>query len=65
MVNLGAVGENSSLSRGAGSNLHLIAIVVNRFPAQSQIICHRGVVKGINANYGNPLYDFVNWEFVE
>lgn len=32
---------------------------------KQQIICHRGVVKGVNANYGNPLYDFINWEFVE
>ena len=32
---------------------------------KQQIICHRGVVKGVDANYGNPLYNFVNWEFVE
>ncbi|MGI5976236.1 MAG: ABC transporter substrate-binding protein [Candidatus Limivicinus sp.] len=32
---------------------------------KQQIICHRGVVKGVNANYGNPLYDFVNWQFIE
>ena len=32
---------------------------------KQQIICHRGVVKGIDANLGNPLYNFVNWEFVE
>ena len=32
---------------------------------KQQIICHRGVVKGIDANFGNPLYNFVNWEFVE
>ena len=27
-----------------------------------QIISHRGVVKGIDANAGNPLYNFENWE---
>ena len=32
---------------------------------KQQIICHRGVVKGINANFGNPLFDFVKWEFVD
>ena len=32
---------------------------------KQQIICHRGVVKGIDANLGNPLYNFINWEFVE
>lgn len=32
---------------------------------KQQIICHRGVVKGVNANVGNPLYDFMNWEFIE
>lgn len=32
---------------------------------KQQIICHRGVVKGIDANYGNPLYNFVNWDFVD
>lgn len=28
---------------------------------KQQIISHRGVIKGINANIGNPLYDFANW----
>ena len=27
-----------------------------------QIITHRGVIKGIDANAGNPLYNFPNWE---
>ena len=29
---------------------------------KQQIIVHRGVVKGIDANVGNPLYNFKNWE---
>ena len=29
---------------------------------KQQIITHRGVVKGVDANAGNPLYDFANWE---
>ena len=29
---------------------------------KQQIIVHRGVVKGIDANIGNPLYNFKNWE---
>lgn len=29
---------------------------------KQQIILHRRVVKGVNANLGNPLYDFENWE---
>lgn len=29
---------------------------------KQQIITHRGVVKGVNANLGNPLYGFENWE---
>ena len=28
---------------------------------KQQIITHRGVVKGIDPNFGNPLYDFQNW----
>ena len=28
----------------------------------NQIITHRGVIKGINANAGNPLFGFENWE---
>ncbi len=32
---------------------------------KQEIIVHRATVKGIDANYGNPLYNFVNWEFVE
>ena len=31
---------------------------------KQEIISHRGIIKGINANFGNPLYDFVNWEFI-
>lgn len=29
---------------------------------KQEIIVHRGVVKGVNANYGNPLYGFRSWE---
>ena len=29
---------------------------------KQQIITHRGVIKGVNANLGNPLYGFENWE---
>ena len=28
---------------------------------KQQLITHRGVVKGLNPNFGNPLYDFQNW----
>ena len=28
---------------------------------RQQIITHRGVCKGVNANAGNPLYDFAHW----
>lgn len=28
----------------------------------NQIISHRGVIKGIDANAGNPMYNFENWE---
>ena len=28
---------------------------------KQQIITHRGVCKGIDANMGNPLYNFANW----
>ena len=36
-------------------------IVVIGFEKQ-QIITHRGCVKGVDANAGNPLYNFQNWE---
>ena len=29
---------------------------------KQQIITHRGVIKGVDANLGNPLYGFENWE---
>ena len=29
---------------------------------KQQIITHRGVIKGVDANAGNPLYGFPNWE---
>lgn len=29
---------------------------------QQELISHRGVIRGIDANLGNPLYGFENWE---
>ena len=29
---------------------------------KQQLITHRGVMKGVDPNMGNPLYDFANWE---
>lgn len=29
-----------------------------------EIIVHRGVVRGLDANLGNPLYNFQNWEIM-
>ncbi|MBR0039944.1 MAG: ABC transporter substrate-binding protein [Oscillospiraceae bacterium] len=37
------------------------AIIPLGFEKQ-QIITHRGVIKGVDANAGNPLYNFQNWE---
>ena len=31
---------------------------------KQQLITHRGVVKGLNPNFGNPLYDFQNWTII-
>ena len=31
---------------------------------QQEIIVHRGMIRGLNANLGNPLYDFQNWEII-
>ena len=42
------------ITRSVGS---LITIGFER----QQIITHRGVCKGIDANAGNPLYNFANW----
>ena len=39
------------------------SIVVIGFEKQ-QIITRRGVCKGINPNYGNPLFGFANWEII-
>lgn len=39
------------------------ALITIGFEKQ-QIILHRRVVKGVNANIGNPLYDFENWEII-
>ena len=40
-----------------GSTGSLITIGFER----QQIITHRGVIRGIDANAGNPLYNFQNW----
>ena len=45
------------LTRTAGS---LISIGFEK----QQIITHRGVVKGMAPNFGNPLYDFQNWTII-
>ena len=29
---------------------------------KQEIFTHRGVVKGVDPNAGNPLYNFANWE---
>ncbi len=42
------------ITRNVGS---LVTIGFER----QQIITHRGVCKGIDANVGNPLYNFANW----
>ena len=42
------------ITRGSGN---LISIGFEK----QQIITHRGVVKGLEPNFGNPLYNFENW----
>ena len=37
------------------------ALIAIGFEKQ-QIITHRGIVRGVNPNIGNPLYDFQNWQ---
>ena len=39
------------------------ALITIGFEKQ-QIISHRGVIKGIDANIGNPLYGFKDWEII-
>ena len=31
---------------------------------KQQLITHRGAVKGVDPNIGNPLYNFINWEIL-
>ena len=31
---------------------------------QQEIIVHRGMIRGLDANLGNPLYNFQNWEII-
>ena len=37
------------------------SIIVIGFEKQ-QIITHQGAIRGIDANIGNPLYNFPNWQ---
>ncbi len=57
--------ERESAYRNLADLISLNAMLIPIGFEKQQIICHRGVVKGIDANYGNPLYNFVNWEFVD
>lgn len=31
---------------------------------QQEIIVHRGMIRGLDANLGNPMYNFQNWEII-
>ena len=31
---------------------------------KQQIILHRGIIKGVDPKFGNPMFNFVNWEFM-
>lgn len=57
--------DRASAYRNLADLVSINAMLIPIGFEKQQIICHRGVVKGIDANYGNPLYNFVNWEFVE
>jgi len=39
------------------------ALISIGFESQ-QLIVHRGVIKGLDANIGNPMYGFENWEIM-
>ena len=39
------------------------AIISIGFEKQ-EIIVHRGMIRGLDANLGNPLYNFQNWEII-
>jgi len=39
------------------------ALISIGFESQ-QLIVHRGVIKGLDANLGNPMYGFENWEIM-
>ena len=39
------------------------ALISIGFESQ-QLIVHRGVIRGLDPNIGNPLYDFQNWEIM-
>lgn len=60
-----APAERASAYRSLAELISLNAMLIPIGFEKQQIICHRGVVKGIDANYGNPLYNFINWEFVD
>ena len=47
-----------TLCRYLGETGSLITIGFEK----QQIISHRGVIKGVDPNMGNPLYNFANWE---
>lgn len=40
------------------SSAHFVTVGFEK----QELITHRGAVKGVNPNMGNPLYDFQNWE---
>lgn len=41
------------------------ALIITIGFEKEQLILHRSVVKGVNPNYGNPMYDFINWKFLD
>ena len=65
MYNYLASGDSSRASNYRALCEYVLAnnasIVVIGFEKQ-QIITHRGAVRGVDANMGNPLYNFQNWQ---
>ena len=59
-----ADGVRSSLYQSLCEYLAGSGAIISIGFEQQEIIVHRGMIRGLNANLGNPLYDFQNWEII-
>ncbi|MBQ9685695.1 MAG: ABC transporter substrate-binding protein [Oscillospiraceae bacterium] len=59
-----AAGQRSAVYQQLMEYINSTGQIISIGFEDQQLIVHRGVIRGLNPNIGNPLYDFQNWEIL-